>query len=238
MRNVKSYHRPENVEDALALLAHDDVVSAVLAGGTYLNARLPEDVEALIDLQAVGLDEVSHSPESMALGAMVRLQQIVEDDTAPALLREMARREGPNTFRQAGALGGAIMVADPESEFVAALLAYEAMVTVETAGGAHTAPLDEFLAEIAAAETAAAGRQAALRGGILTGVTLSTAGATAHARVARTPQDSPIVAAIARRAGEGDIRLALCGVAPTPVLAQEQDLNTLTPPADFRGSSE
>ncbi|HSM55525.1 MAG TPA: FAD binding domain-containing protein, partial [Candidatus Sulfomarinibacteraceae bacterium] len=190
MRNVKNYHRPESVEEALALLARENVISAVLAGGTHLNARLPEDVEALVDLQAVGLDEVTHSPDSMALGAMVRVQQIVDDDNAPALLRELARREGPNTFRQAGTLGGAIMVADPESELVATLLVYEGVVTVTTPAGAHTAPLDDFLAEIAAAETPAGGRQAALRGGILTGMTLSTGGATAHTRVARTPEDS------------------------------------------------
>jgi CO/xanthine dehydrogenase FAD-binding subunit len=77
-----------------------------------------------------------------------------------------------------------------------------------------------------------------LRNGILTGVALETGGQTAHARVARTPQDSPIVAAVARHQPDGSALLALCGVAATPVLVGPGDLDTLDPPSDFRGSKE
>jgi probable selenate reductase FAD-binding subunit len=230
MAKINEYYRPETVEEVLELMAREGVTTRVLAGGTQLNARLqPGDAPvAVVDLQNVGMDEVTHSPQQMACGAMVRIQTIVEDEEAPSLLREMGRREGPNTFRNAGTIGGAIVDGDPESEFVAALLAYDAVVTVQDANGAHSMPLEDLLADAVAR----------LRGGLLTGVTLATDGATAHARVARTPQDKPIVAAIARRAAEDETRIALCGVAATPVLLEERDLASLQPPPDFRGSSE
>ena len=227
MPQLQAYHRPQSVEEALELLARGGGNAAVLAGGTQLNAHLPPHVTEVIDLQAVGLDKISHGPGRLTLGAMVTLQAVVDDEEAPDLVREMAHRAGPNTFRNAGTVGGTVAGADSESEFLAALLVYDAEVTVETADGSHTMPLQAFLRDVSGN----------LRQGIITGVALETEGATAHARLARTPADAPIVAAVARRAGQ-EIRLTLCGVAPTPVLVEPEGLENLNPPADFRGSTE
>ncbi len=226
------YHRPDTLQDALQLLARKGVSAAVLAGGTRLNPDLA-DIEELVDLQAVGLDEVSHGENRLSLGAMVRLQRIVDDEQAPPLLREMARREGPNTLRHAATIGGTIVAGDPESELVAALLVFNADVTIRNANGGHTMPLADFYEDVAGH----------LRGAILTGVALETDGATAHERVARTPQDKPIVAAVARYRPSGaqdgaTALLALCGVASRPILVGPEDIAALQPPADFRGSSE
>ena len=176
----------------------------------------------------MGLDQISQGDKRLSLGAMVRLQTIVDDEDAPPLLREMARREGPNTFRHASTIGGSIVAANPESELLAALLVFNAEVTIRTADGGHTMSLADFYADLAGN----------LRGAILTGVALETDGPTAHDRVARTPQDRPIVAAIARLQSNGAALLALCGVAATPILAGPDDITSLTPPADFRGSSD
>ena len=226
MPHPQTYHRPQKLEDALQLVAREGIDVAVLAGGTQLNPNL-EGIEEVVDLQALGLDEASHGENRLSLGAMVRIQTIVEDEGAPALLRVMANREGPNTFRNAGTIGGAIVAANPESELLAALLVYNAEVTIRTTAGGHTMPLADFLLDLTTH----------LRGGILTGVALETDGPAAHARVARTPQDSPIVAAVAREQADGTALLALCGVAPTPILAGPDDIAALEPAADFRGSS-
>ena len=63
------------------------------------------------------------------------------------------------------------------------------------------------------------------------------AGATAHQRVARTPLDRAIVAVCGRVAPDGNIQLAVSGIAPTPILTSLDALSDLQPPADFRGSS-
>lgn len=227
MPQLQAYHRPQSVEEALDLLARGGANAAVLAGGTQLNAHLPRHVTEVIDLQAVGLDRISHGPGRLTLGAMVPLQAVVDDEDAPELLREMAHRAGPNTFRNAGTVGGTVARADSESEFLAALLVYDAEITIETGDGSHTMPLQAFLRDVSGS----------LRQGIITGVALEKDGATAHARLARTPADAPIVAAVARRAGDA-LRLALCGVAPTPLLVEPENLEGLNPPADFRGSTD
>ncbi len=63
-------------------------------------------------------------------------------------------------------------------------------------------------------------------------------GVTASDRVARTSADKPIVAVLGRKRPDGRTLLALCGVAATPILVEPDQLSSLNPPADFRGSSE
>jgi CO/xanthine dehydrogenase FAD-binding subunit len=229
MPQVKAYHRPATVDEAIRLLSRSGLRTVVLGGGTYLIAHLGDTVDEVVDLQALGLTQMSHSDNRLTLGAMVQLQTLVEDAQVPALLRETAHRAGPNTLRQAATIGGAVTGAHKESELIAALLVFEAEVHVQSSLGSKTVALPNFLLDI----------PAALEGGIVTAVSLIVTGKTAAARVARTPADSPIVAAIARLSGDGKLRLALCGVAATPVLVDPENVKAgINPQADFRGSRE
>lgn len=231
MPTLKTYHRPTSVDEALNLLVRSGVSSAVIAGGTYANAHLDESIDEVIDLQAVGLDELTVAGNRLSLGAMVRLHTLVDDERVPPLLRELAHREGPNTFRHQATVGGIVVGAEAESELLAGLLVHETEVTVQSAAGSKMLPLADFLADV----------PAALEGGLITAVSVAIAGLGASARVARTPADRPIVAAVARVDATGQPHLALCGVATTPILVTpdpDQLAPTLTPPADFRGSSD
>ncbi len=227
MTLIQAYHRPRTLAEALDLLARPGLNTAVMAGGTYLTAHA-EGVDEVVDLQALDLRGVAREGDWLTLGAMTSIQAVADAAGAPELLREMALREGPSTFRNQGTVGGAIVCANPESEFLAALLALEAEVTIVTLAGDRTLPLADFLAD---------GR-GSLGGGILTWVALATSGVTASERVARTPADQPIVAAVGRKTPQGRVLLALCGVAVTPVLVAPAEVASLNPPADFRGSSE
>ncbi len=75
-----------------------------------------------------------------------------------------------------------------------------------------------------------------LVGRLISSVTVDPRGVTATARTGRTRADRAIVSAAARRTPAGRVRLALSGVAATPVLVD--DLEDLDPPGDFRGSAE
>jgi carbon-monoxide dehydrogenase medium subunit len=231
MSQLKAYHRPTSVDEALQLLARSGVNPAVVGGGTYLTAHLPEMVDEVIDLQAAGLTKVTYTDDGqgLILGAMVRLQTIAEDGRAPALLREAARREGPNTLRNAATVGGLVCGPTRESELLAAMLLYEAEVQVQSVKGTKNIPLTNFLLDL----------PAALGGGLVTSVSLNIIGKTASARVSRTPADKPIVAALARRGNDDKVRLALCGVDNVPVLVDPENVKAaINPPHDFRGSRE
>jgi probable selenate reductase FAD-binding subunit len=226
MARVQAYHRPQTLTDALHLLNRDGVRTALVAGGTSLVPTLDEkEIDEVVDLQALGLDGIEDQGDRLHLGALLTLQTLVDDERMPPLVQEGAFREGPNTFRHQSTLGGTIASRHWESELLAALLVHNATVIVETTSGSQTVSLTDFLGE----EDRPAG--------IITGVTIATGGKTGHARVARTPLDTAIVAAHARRDDDGTLRLALTGVGTTPSLIAPDALNILNPPGDFRGSS-
>ncbi len=228
MPQLQMYHRPATIDEALALLNRPGVNAVALAGGTNLVGRLDDGVDEVVDLQAVGLSGVEYETGRMIIGAMTRLQTIVDDERAPRLLRDAARLEGPNTFRNMGTIGGVVALADWESELLAALLVLEATVTLRGLDREQEMTLSAFLAA----------PQQNLKGRLITAISLATEGETAAARVARTPADKAIVSAAARKTGDGRLLLALSGVDSVPRLVSLDDLDALSPPADFRGSSE
>lgn len=233
MPQINAYHRPQTLEEVTTLLARPDVNTVILAGGTYLVPRLNESAPdgstiELVDLQALGLVNLNHRDHYLTLGAMVRLQDMVESPELPSFLREIARREEPNTMRNAATIGGLVAVADPESELLATLLVMETTLDIQSRSSSLTLKLGDFLAK----------PTDKLANGLIVSLTLKTSGQFSQARVARTPADKPIVAVIARRDDTANLRLAMCGVAPTPILVHPDQVDNLTPPSDFRGSSE
>jgi probable selenate reductase FAD-binding subunit len=216
---IETYHRPSTLEQALSLLEAEGTV--VLGGGTSLVAA--GGPSAVVDLQDLGLDAIATDGDRVTIGAMARLREVADSDLVPQMLRELARREAPNTIRNAATIGGTVATADPESELVAGMLVYDAMVTI-TDANETTMGLDEYLVTRPP--------------GIITGVSLATGGVADAARTGRTPADRPIVMAVARRDQSGRILLALTGVASAPLLIDTAAIPSLDPPADFRGSAE
>jgi probable selenate reductase FAD-binding subunit len=223
MVTVSAYGRPETMAQALELLKRPGAV--VLAGGTRLNGgSSPEQVE-VVDLQALHLDDIgSESGDGLRIGAMATLQQVADSDQVPGVVREAARREQPSTLRAQGTVGGCIATGHPESELLAALLVHEAVVHLDSGLGTEAVPLERLLDDLPVGV-----------GQVLTAVTIRTTGAAASAHTARTPADRAIVAAFARSSG-GVRRIALTGVAPTPVLVEPGD--ELHPVGDFRGAGD
>jgi CO/xanthine dehydrogenase FAD-binding subunit len=231
MPQLKAYHRPTSLDEALQFLTRTGSTTAVIGGGTHVTVHLPETVEELVDLQAIPeLRQIEYIGQKLTLGAMVRLEEVVDSEQVPALLRETAHREGPNTLRNAATVGGTVIRADKESEFLAALLVFEAEVHIQTTHEIRNTPLTKFLQDV----------PVALDNGLVTGISLrATPGKTASDRVGRTPADKPIVAAVAHLADDGQLRLALCGVAETPILVEPENIKAaISAPNDFRGSSE
>lgn len=241
MPSVVAYHRPGTLDEASALLTEPN--TRAIGGGTVVvpASRQSRDVgTALVDLQALGLDQIESDGEHgehgnsgdggrVRIGAMVRLGDLVDDDSVPPLLRELARRELPSALRNQATVGGTIAAAEPESVLFAGLLAYGAEVELHPL---ESKPLEQLVAE---------GRDLGSR--IVTAVSFDTAGSAAWAGTGRTPKDTPIVAAVVHRAATGsdatqNTTVVLTGVATTPVVVDPADpVAALDPPSDFRGSA-
>ncbi len=222
---IVGYKRPDSVDEALELLAEPDAV--IMAGGTVVTAATHRSPIVVIDLQAVGLKSIEAEDGAIRVGAMTNLQDIADSESVPAVLRDLAHRNAPNTIRNVATIGGTIAAAHPLNEFLAGLLAFGSSVSIANTASTATHPVDEVLAN-----------PGLVAGGIITHITIPTEGIAASARTARTPMDKPIVAAVAHSDATGSLQLALTGVGSTPLLVDPDSIGRLDPPSDFRGSTE
>ncbi|MFZ1753959.1 MAG: FAD binding domain-containing protein [Caldilineaceae bacterium] len=228
MAILAEYHKPGSVAEAVTLLRRTDVRLRALAGGSQLvgalETRTARDVDGVVDLAALGLNRITTQGETLHIGATATLSDISEHpvagEMAGGLLRRTAQFEGPVNLRNAATVGGVIASAEIDSEFYAALLVLGASVVVSDGEGERVTPLADF--RVPASHP------------LITAVTLSIHPLrSGHARVARTPSDRCIVAAVAV-VGEGVERVALCGVGERPLLAG----GSLNPPDNWKGSAE
>src|SRR5574341_1743176 len=79
--NVREYHRPTDLAEALRLLRRTDIKTIALAGGVSVVGEGTSDIEAVVDLDGLNLDFVDITDESIRLGATVRLQTVVDQLT-------------------------------------------------------------------------------------------------------------------------------------------------------------
>ncbi len=222
-----AYHRPETVDDGLALLAAHGAEAKPLAGGQSLipamNFRLARPA-VLVDLNRIAaLAYVREETDGTRIGAMTR-QRTVERDPlvgrrAP-LLAEALPHVAHAQIRNRGTLGGSVAHADPAGEIPAVLLALGASFVLRGPGGSRTVPAERFFTGLF--ETALA------PGELLVEIVIPAMRARtgwAFVEVARRHGDYALagVAATVTLDDAGrcrEARIALLGVGAGPVLAR------------------
>jgi CO/xanthine dehydrogenase FAD-binding subunit len=224
------YLAPRTLDEGVALLAQHGGRAKVLAGGQslipLLNFRLAQP-DLLVDINHLTqLDYVREWDGGLALGSLTR-QHVVE--SSPIIrgrcpvLAEACHLIGHLPIRHRGTLGGNLAHADPASELPALMLALDAELDLTSQGGRRTLPAERFFT---------GPLQTAMHPGeLLTEVRIQglpprTGGA--FVEVTRRSGDYALVgvAAIITLNELGRCqraRVALCGVGPTPMRAQDAE---------------
>jgi carbon-monoxide dehydrogenase medium subunit len=146
------YERPTDVKAALGLMARTDGTAKIIAGGQslgpMLNLRLVEP-DLIIDIS--GLSELKWAErrgDELVLGACVTHGDI-EDGRVPDVTRgAMQRVAGDIAYRAVrnrGTIGGSLSHADPAADWVSALSALGAKVTLRGVAGARDLLIEEFV---------------------------------------------------------------------------------------------
>jgi len=242
--HIHEYQRAPNVEQALVWLERDTIETAPLIP----RPRMPDDgflpAAAVIDLQELPWDYISREPANLRIGGNTRLQTLVENaairSVANGVIAEAAALAAPRTLRNLTTLAGALAgIIDGPPELTLALLALDAQSTVQSSAAQQVVPLRAYkssniglLVEVA--------------------VDLTASSAAALARVARTPLDQAIVAAVGAVVGQ-TVRVAVAGASPLPFVVETtvDDLpatvidrlaaavtRQTAPVADYRGSAD
>ncbi|WP_088287709.1 xanthine dehydrogenase family protein subunit M [Kineosporia sp. A_224] len=154
-----TYHRPENLEQALALLADVGSEGKVLAGGQSLLPILSMRLAApahLVDVNRLtDLAYVRSGPDGVHVGALARHRTVERDAEAHAalpLLRQALEHVAHPTIRNRGTSVGSLAHADPSGELTAVLALTGGRVDLACAAGRRSvAAMDFFLGPLESA---------------------------------------------------------------------------------------
>jgi len=148
-----SYHAPETIGEAVALLAEvapED--GRVLAGGQSLVPtmafRLARPAH-LVDINGVeGLDRLVVDGDELSIGACVRhaaFHRPVVEGCLGTLLSHVAHHIGHYPIRQRGTFCGSLAQADPASEWCLAAVTLDATMTAMSVRGSRTIGAQDFI---------------------------------------------------------------------------------------------
>ncbi len=202
---ITQYHRPQNMEEALKLLARSN--TRPLGGGTVLTRRSEESF-SVVDLQGLGLDKLRKSGNNLEIGATVTLQALLESPYPLNALKKAIKLETPLNLRTLGTVAGTLVTSDGRSPFTVVMLALDAKCTL-LGEKTSTIRLGDLLPF----------REDLLRGILISRIDIPLNIKLAFEAVARTPSDKPIVCAALTQWPSGRTRLALGGWGRTPSLA-------------------
>lgn len=260
--NLREYHRPKTLAEALALLQRPHIRTVPIGGGTQVLAQGPREVEAVVDLQDLGLAFIRVEGNTLRIGATTPLQALVESAEAQGygrgILVRAARETAPLPLRNQRTVGGCLVGATGEQPLATVMTALQAELVVHVGPDRpRTLRLEAFYDYREALQ-----RQGMIVTEVRLPLSAAPMGASFH-KVARTPADAPIVGVAARlfRGVDGacyGVCIAVGGVAPRPLRLPEaerllegrpptpeaiaatarQAKATVNPPGDFRGSAE
>ncbi len=149
--NEFDFTQAQDQAEALERLAEPAVV-VPLAGGTNLMVNLkraPLQADRIVDLTGIqSLKSINEDNHMVQLGAMVTFAQILAwrpGGSLEALMRPMAAAFAGPSIRNLATVGGNLCDASPAADVSPPLLALDARVTLESAGGvSRQLPLEEF----------------------------------------------------------------------------------------------
>jgi aerobic carbon-monoxide dehydrogenase medium subunit len=147
-----AYQRPSDLNAAMAMMANADGITKIIAGGQslgpMLNLRLVEP-DIIIDIAGLSeLKQAERSGHELVIGACVTHGDI-EDGRIPDVTRgAMQRVAGAIAYRAVrnrGTIGGSLSHADPAADWVSALSALGAKVTLRSLAGIRHLAIEDFV---------------------------------------------------------------------------------------------
>src|SRR5919198_2695932 len=148
------YHRPQSVEEAVALLAGSEDARP-LAGGHSLLPMMKIRLAApatIVDINRLpGLDGIALDGDLLTIGALARHADVASSpvvEKACPVLAETAAMIGDLQVRNRGTIGGSIAHADPSADYPTVLQALDATITVTGSNGKRDIAADDFFVDL------------------------------------------------------------------------------------------
>lgn len=144
------YQRASSVSEAIAMLAANPEAKLLAGGHSLIPAMKLRAAQpaTLIDISRIpGLAGIAVSGGAVKIGALTTHTAVATSAEVKAhcgLLAETAGRIGDQQVRNRGTLGGSLAHADPAADYPTTILALDATITAQGAGGAREIAAKDF----------------------------------------------------------------------------------------------
>jgi len=224
---IVDYFRPKTLTEAIALLQRETPVTLPLGGGNIMS-KYQEEPIAVVDLQALGLNQIGRENNKIEIGATATLAQI-EAFLTDSVFKNVIQIQAGKNQRNSGTVAGLINVADGRSALLTLLLAVDAQLIWQP--GEKMISLGNWLPQ----------RKIWHEASLITKIVLPDV-TVRFESVARTPKDRPIVAVAMAQWPSSRLRIAVGGSGPFPVLAldgtQQDDVEQAVDQAFYTAEDE
>src|SRR6202048_1548722 len=147
-----AYHRPADLNAALALMANADGTTRIIAGGQslgpMLNLRLVEP-DLIVDISGLSeLKQAERSGDELVIGACITHGDIEDGripDVSRGALPRVASAIAYRAVRHRATIGGSRSHADPAADWVSALPALGAKVRLRSLAGVRDLAIEDFV---------------------------------------------------------------------------------------------
>ncbi|MGD0709302.1 MAG: FAD binding domain-containing protein [Anaerolineaceae bacterium] len=220
---ILEYHRPENLDEALSLLSRKTPTTVPMGGGTVLSQTHATEF-AVVDLQALGLNNFKVVGNGFEVGAVCTLQALYEQTAISEKLKSAIQLESTQNIRETATIAGALVTADGRSAFACSMMALDTQLF--WLPGEKKVSLGDWYSS----------RSTWKDGKMITKISFAKNAVLELEVVNRTPDDLPIVCAAAARWPSGRIRLILGGWGKQPILVADGE--GLSPDDASRAASD
>jgi len=152
LTSVQSFYNPEDANAVVELLDKHEDSALIVAGGTFLHGLvsrgLLSGIDALINIQKLGLSEIDISNDKIDIGATTIFAQLqaCQDVQEQAWLGAVkdAMAYPPVQIMNSATIGGSMASSCPFFDLPTSLLALDGSVRVHGASGDRDIPLQDF----------------------------------------------------------------------------------------------
>jgi len=146
-----TYHEPDSLTGAIALLEENGAKAKLLAGGTDLIIEIKQEAKTpdhLVSLRSVpGLQDMEYSNRELSFGAMVTHRMIEKSELIRekfSLLSDAVDNLGSVQVRNVATIGGNLCSAAPSADTAAPVMALQATLVVKGPAGERRIPIEDF----------------------------------------------------------------------------------------------
>jgi putative selenate reductase FAD-binding subunit len=128
---LEDVRRFSDLRELLEAQRDAEAHTLLVAGGSQihrLSSAVGQKEYIGLSLEGLGLDAIKRQEDGLYIGAMVRLQQLVDSEEVPGYLKEAAGFAGSRTLRNMASVGGNIASFREDSYLVPTLIAAKARI--------------------------------------------------------------------------------------------------------------